>query len=72
MSSNLAAYLYADETKTADALLRELPWPRQRTHRIEDRAATLVQLMRNEKVPAGQLETFLQEYSLSTDEGLAL
>ncbi len=72
MPSSLVAYLYADETKAADALLKSLPWPRQRTQRVEDRAAALVQKMRSEKAPAGQLETFLQEYSLSTDEGLAL
>ncbi len=72
MASGLAAYLYADETKTADALLKSLPWPRQRTQRVEDRAGALVQRMRAEKASPGQLETFLQEYSLSTDEGLAL
>jgi RHH-type proline utilization regulon transcriptional repressor/proline dehydrogenase/delta 1-pyrroline-5-carboxylate dehydrogenase len=72
MTANLPAYLYADETKTVDALLKNLSWPKQRANAVEDRAAKLVQRIRDEKAPAGQLETFLQEYSLTTDEGIAL
>src|SRR5262245_49729292 len=70
--SSLSSYLYADETKTVDGLLKALQWPKPLAHRVDDRAAALVQRIRQEKAPAGQLETFLQEYSLTTDEGIAL
>jgi RHH-type proline utilization regulon transcriptional repressor/proline dehydrogenase/delta 1-pyrroline-5-carboxylate dehydrogenase len=72
MNSNLSSLLYADETKTVDALIQGLSWDKPFAHRIEDRASDLILRIRSEKIPAGQLETFLQEYSLSTDEGIAL
>ena len=72
MNSNLSSLLYADETKTVETLLRDLSWDRAFANRTEDRASELIQRIRSEKIPAGQLETFLQDYSLSTDEGIAL
>lgn len=72
MSQPLSAFLYADEAEIVDGLLKGLSWPRTLAHRVEDRAAHLIQRVRDQKVPAGQLETFLQDYSLNTDEGIAL
>ena len=72
MSSDLAPSLYLDENRSVEALLKALPWPQQRARKIEERAAALVQRIRSEKVPAGQLENFLQEYALTTEEGIAL
>ncbi len=72
MDSNLSAYLHADEARTAEGLLGSLSWDKKLSSRISDRAYKLVHRIRSEKAPAGQLEAFLREYSLSTEEGIAL
>lgn len=72
MTAPLSTYRYADETKTVEALIKALPWTTEMAYRVEDRAAKLVQRIRNEKAPTGQLETFLREFSLDTEEGLSL
>ncbi len=61
-----------DETKAVDTLLKNLSWPKTLAHKVDDRANALVVRLRGEKMSAGQFETFLQEYSLTTDEGIAL
>jgi RHH-type proline utilization regulon transcriptional repressor/proline dehydrogenase/delta 1-pyrroline-5-carboxylate dehydrogenase len=72
MPRSFSNYLYADETRCVDALLKSLPWDEGRAGAVNARATDLVKRIRARKAPAGQLETFLQQYSLTTKEGLAL
>jgi RHH-type proline utilization regulon transcriptional repressor/proline dehydrogenase/delta 1-pyrroline-5-carboxylate dehydrogenase len=72
MSRSLSPFIYADEAECVDRLLKTLSWDAARAKRVETRAGDLVTRMRGEKRAMGQLETFLKQYSLSTEEGLAL
>lgn len=70
--SVLADYLYADEPKMVNELLGALDWNDARASRVQERAISLVEDLRKTKRKMGELETFMQQYSLSTREGLAL
>lgn len=72
MNRPFSVYQYADEDMCVEALLKALPWDDARARTVEARAKELVTAIRARKAPAGQLETFLQQYSLTTKEGLAL
>ena len=72
MTATLSDYLYTDELAQVDALLDGLPWDNARMQRVEAKAADLVTRVRHSKRRPGELESFLQQYSLTTDEGLAL
>ncbi len=71
-SGNLSALLYADEAQCVENLLSELQWDDARGKRVQDRARDLVEKVRGSKRKLGELESFLQEYGLNTEEGLAL
>jgi len=68
----LADYLYADEPKMVNELLAKIDWSDERASRVQERAVALVEELRKTKRKMGELETFMQQYSLSTREGLAL
>ena len=72
MAQALSDYLYTDEAARVDALLKTLPWDQARHDRVQAKAAELVQRVRAGKRRAGEMEAFLQQYSLTTEEGLAL
>lgn len=72
MSGNLSSYIYADEAKCVEDLLNDLDWDDQRRARVQTRARELVEKVRHKKRKVGELESFLQEYGLNTEEGLAL
>ncbi len=72
MSQTLTEYLYKDENLCVGKLLKNLTWDTAQSDRVHGNASALVRGMRAEKLPSGQLEAFLQQYSLSTEEGLAL
>ncbi|MCF8495291.1 MAG: bifunctional proline dehydrogenase/L-glutamate gamma-semialdehyde dehydrogenase PutA [Alphaproteobacteria bacterium] len=72
MNKSLHDHLYADETEILENLLNQLAWDEVRADRIFATAKGLVERVRARKVPAGQLETFLRQYGLDTEEGLAL
>jgi len=61
-----------DEAHCLDALLQQLDWDDARSARIQKDAADLVTSVRGLKRPAGQLEAFLQKFSLTSAEGLAM
>jgi RHH-type proline utilization regulon transcriptional repressor/proline dehydrogenase/delta 1-pyrroline-5-carboxylate dehydrogenase len=69
---SLSSSLYADEAQCVDRLLDALPWDRQRQARVREQAAKLVTRVRETKRKTGELESFLQQYGLNTEEGLAL
>lgn len=72
MSTILSDYLYADEAAQVESLLAALPWDTVRAQRVTNTAVELVNAARATRRKAGELESFLQHYSLTTDEGLAL
>lgn len=69
---SLSSYLYADEAEVVEELLGILPWNEARAQEVQKSAIELVEQIRARKRSPGQLESFLQQYSLNTDEGLAL
>ena len=60
-----------DEAKAVNALVEDARLPMEQAKRISERAARLVEGVRN-RGPAMALDAFLQEYGLSTKEGVAL
>ncbi len=61
-----------DEDALAQALLTEAALPEAATRQIRARAAAWVERLRAQGVASGSIESFLQEYSLTTDEGVIL
>lgn len=72
MSSSLANDLYADEAECLERLLASLPWDAARAQRVDRTARDFVTRVRAAKRKTGELESFLQQYGLDTEEGLAL
>jgi len=72
MAHNLSDYLYKDETICVEDLLQGLSWDAARQGRVNRRAADLVTRVRAAKRKTGELESFLQQYGLDTEEGIAL
>lgn len=65
-----AAYI-CDETEAVEHLTQAMKLDPAARQRIEQAATVLVDKLRHDKQP-GMMETFLAEYGLSTDEGVAL
>ncbi len=65
-------YLYKDENQIVDALLQAIDWSPEFARGVHADAVALVEAARNAKRGGGQLEAFLQEFSLNTEEGLAM
>ncbi len=72
MSITISSYICSDEGKVVEKLLHFLEWDDERARKVEGRAQEFVEAIRGAKRSGGQLESFLQHYSLSTDEGMAL
>lgn len=72
MAETLSNYIYTDEAARVDALIADLPWDQARHDRVEAKAIELVNRVRDSKRKTGEMEAFLQQYSLTTEEGLAL
>ncbi|GJL85558.1 MAG: bifunctional protein PutA [Micavibrio sp.] len=72
MTHDLSSYLYADEAQCVEELLASRKWDGVVTARTKKKAKDLVEKIRTEKRKPGELESFLQQYSLTTDEGLSL
>ncbi|WP_034992456.1 bifunctional proline dehydrogenase/L-glutamate gamma-semialdehyde dehydrogenase PutA [Beijerinckia mobilis] len=66
-----APYAPTDES-LADDLLRQSEWEPAMRARIKERAAILIRAVRERNSKIGGLDDLLREYSLSTQEGLAL
>lgn len=68
----IRALLYTNETDVARSLVECLATPDTESTRIVERARKIVALARERQAERGLLEIFLQEFGLSTDEGIAL
>lgn len=66
-----AAYL-ADEQTVVTGLLKALTLTASQTRRIHETAHLLVKTMRGAETQSGLIDGFLQEFALSTEEGVVL
>ncbi|MEM8833764.1 MAG: bifunctional proline dehydrogenase/L-glutamate gamma-semialdehyde dehydrogenase, partial [Pseudomonadota bacterium] len=64
--------LYNDEDKAVLRLLNHLEWSEDQAHKASRDAAEMVKAIRKTRRKSGSLESFFQQYSLDTKEGLAL
>lgn len=67
-----SSLLYKDEGEAVNDMLEGFAWETGRAKRIHNYAVTLIEKARKTKRKAAELESFLKEYSLDTEEGLAL
>jgi RHH-type proline utilization regulon transcriptional repressor/proline dehydrogenase/delta 1-pyrroline-5-carboxylate dehydrogenase len=65
-------YYLADETDTVRSLTSHARLPAQATERILDAARRLVENVRAKRREQGGLDAFMQEYDLSSQEGIVL
>lgn len=72
MMVKLADYLYADEAECVQSLLDNIEWSHKRAETVTTKAVDLVRNLRKQKRKMGELEVFMRQYSLDTEEGLAL
>ncbi len=67
-----SSHLYKDENEVVNDLLQTLDWSGDMAASVHGQAVNLVEATRAQKGRGGQLEAFLQEFSLNTEEGLAM
>lgn len=67
-----STYLYKDEDQCVLDMLERIYWPEGFAVKVKRDAVALVNKARDTKGKGGQLEAFLQEFSLNTEEGLAM
>ncbi len=72
MIYSFSSYLYKDEAEVVQELLQVLDWPGDISQSVGMNAQKLVENVRLRKDKGGQLEAFLQDFSLNTEEGLAM
>lgn len=63
---------YPDEFKTVTDLAAMLPWDAARKVRVQQGAAELLQIAGSTSRKMGEIESFLKQYALDTNEGIAL
>lgn len=70
--SAIAARLFADETATVRALAAEAALSAEDQRRVAELARQLVAAVRAGRTKQGGIDAFMQEYSLSSEEGVVL
>jgi len=70
--SAIAAKLFADETATVRALAAEGAFSAEDSKRVAELARQLVAAVRAARRQQGGIDAFMQEYSLSSEEGVVL
>ena len=70
--SAIAAKLFADETATVRALAAEAAFSPDEERRVAELARQLVAAVRAGRRQQGGIDAFMQEYSLSSEEGVVL
>ena len=68
----LRAAYHADETEVVEALLAEAELPGPARKRVEERATQLVEEVRRRRLGQGGIDAFMNEYELSSREGVVL
>ena len=72
MPTSFSHYFHKDEKEVIQDYLKKYNLSKERSDNISHEAKTLVQKIRNHKRSTGGLESFMQEFSLDTNEGIAL
>ena len=72
MGANLSSQLFADEAALVRQLAAEALLSSEEQGRVADLAGSLVSAVRANRRGQGGIDAFMQEYSLSSDEGVVL
>ncbi|MCC6597885.1 MAG: bifunctional proline dehydrogenase/L-glutamate gamma-semialdehyde dehydrogenase PutA [Alphaproteobacteria bacterium] len=72
MPVSFSSFYTQTEEQAVQAVLQGFDWSPERAQATRERAIKLIESIRTQKRAPGQLESFLQEYALDTQEGLAL
>ena len=72
LSGEIDRHYHADEARAVQALLPDAQLEPDAQARVDQRARSLVQAVRDRKAEQGVLEAFMQEYDLSSEEGVVL
>jgi RHH-type proline utilization regulon transcriptional repressor/proline dehydrogenase/delta 1-pyrroline-5-carboxylate dehydrogenase len=72
MVFSFSTFLTQDEGESLKALHAALPWTEERVQAVGQRAASFVDVIRSGKGSGSLLESFLQDFALDTEEGLAM
>ena len=72
MPPPFATHHLQDEKICVDALIESLRWDTDRARRVALQADMLIRAVRAHKAGVSEIETFLEQYPLSSEEGLAL
>jgi len=72
MPENLSYYLTQSEEEAVSDLLSNLHWDENLSEQTNGYAIDLISRIRKTRRKSGSLESFFQQYSLNTEEGLAL
>ena len=66
------SYYLKDETEVVEEMLSHARLPESAQQRIQERARLLVQAVRKNQSKKSGIESFLQQYDLSSEEGIIL
>ena len=76
MSYAISKYKYQNERQAVDELLESLVWNDEHADNITKQSIEFINLARDKRKKSsesvGEIESFLREYGLETEEGLAL
>lgn len=72
MHKQISPSLFPSEDQCVHDLLSALDWRDARALRVRDEAIRLIETIRKTPQKTGSIESFFQQYSLNTNEGLAL
>ena len=72
MSKAYLDHIYKNEDDAVAEILNQLDWPEEKASKISEMGADYVRRIRKTRRKQGSLESFFQQYGLSTEEGLAL
>ena len=72
MEFSFASDHLRDETKAVNELLESLSWDAARARRVENLTSLLISRLKARKSSGSEIEAFLEQYPLESDEGLAL
>ena len=72
MGKSFSSYFSLSEEDAVNAFLKDLDWSDKRAKAVGKKARGLIEAVRGQKRASGQLEDFMRDYALDTEEGLAL
>jgi RHH-type transcriptional regulator, proline utilization regulon repressor / proline dehydrogenase / delta 1-pyrroline-5-carboxylate dehydrogenase len=70
--AEIDAHLFADETSLVQSLADQAQLPAEQSAKIMEISTSLVQAVRTNRRAQGSIDAFMQQYSLSSEEGVVL